>query len=225
MISILIAVLLRLLYVLAFNSELRQPIVYDSIKSKQIDDSIKTVELKKLWGNNYQIKLDSMNREDKISRTMKLINKHQNILDNITYENLDAISDFNIICGKIKNINSVCFAFRDDSIIEISKAAKKLQSALIRVQTRIFPQMRKSYIKISRNMMWKNDIDVYGSDGNGTINLVGGYFASNSHISESQKEISDMLKQLRFKRVNYKFSEYGEYTYYDLKTNKDSFVK
>ena len=42
------------------------------------------------------------------------------------------------------------------------------------------------------------------------------------HVGDLQSSLEDMLKKLRFDRVNYKWYEYDDkYNYFDLKSPKD----
>lgn len=108
-----------------------------------------------------------------------------------------------------------------DSIINVSK---KLQTNIIKLQTKNFPLMRKSYLDHIKDEMWRNDIDV-SIEGKlkNTLNFTGGYFASNRNKEEFQTLQNEMLTLLRFKRVNYRFTKYDdEFTYYKVESLNDN---
>ncbi|HMN19209.1 MAG TPA: hypothetical protein PKA31_01265 [Candidatus Moranbacteria bacterium] len=66
------------------------------------------------------------------------------------------------------------------------------------------------------------DVTTSGT-GNRTLTLTGGVFASNKNVGDLQSSLEDMLKKLRFDRVNYKWYEYDDkYNYFDLKSPKDA---
>ena len=109
---------------------------------------------------------------------------------------------------------------------EIRSLSRDLSQKLSTLQTREFPLLRKAWGDILKAIVWENDVDVkvLGS-GNSTLDLTGYYFASNGNIKKIQETISDMLTALRFSRVNYKWTDYGEYTYFDLQNPADGEVK
>lgn len=106
---------------------------------------------------------------------------------------------------------------------EIKKIGDTLESKVKQIQIKEFPLMRQDYGKVVNKILWENNIEVkvYGAY-NGTIELIGGIFASNKSIKEVHSKIYDMLKLLRFDRVNYKWYKYDdEYTYFTIDSKKD----
>lgn len=82
---------------------------------------------------------------------------------------------------------------------------------------RALPGIRKAFVKITKDGLWENDINVYDADGGKTIWFVGGTFAANRNIKLFHEKIEKTLKQLGFKRACYKWIEHSkEYTYYDF---------
>lgn len=107
---------------------------------------------------------------------------------------------------------------------EDKKLASELKKKLIAKQVSEYPKMRNAYADFAGTTLWEQDIDVSSSGtGNTTITFVGAIFASNKGIDAVQTPLEDMLKELRFKRVNYKwYSGEDDYTYFNLKTPTDS---
>lgn len=108
----------------------------------------------------------------------------------------------------------------------IKKKAAELKRRVSQLQVREFPKMRRAWAKAADRTMWENNVDVTVS-GNAaqTITFVGGLFASNRNIKEAQEQLSDVLHDLRFKRVNYKWiPSADEFSYYTLKTPADKEV-
>ena len=103
-----------------------------------------------------------------------------------------------------------------------AKQKSKWTTALKAVQTRIFPKARKFYIQKMKNDIWINDVKVYGSVT--SITFVSYIFTTNSNIQTGYKTVKPALEELRFKRVNFKWAEYNEYTYYTLDTPSDGAI-
>jgi hypothetical protein len=112
------------------------------------------------------------------------------------------------------------FAENSEAMIVLNGLKKKLVS----LQNAEFPKLRKAYGKIAKEDLWIHNIDVLVKGNRSTtIEFVGGYFANNSNIKETQDALSEILNGLRFKRVNYKWYKYDEeYTYYTLRTVGDN---
>ena len=107
---------------------------------------------------------------------------------------------------------------------EINNLGKDLKEKVRQVQVKEFPLMRKSYGEIFDTTLWEHNIDikVYGTHNN-IIELTGVLFADNKNIKDTQTTIQEMLKLLRFDRVNYKWYEYDdEYTYFSLESYNDN---
>lgn len=84
--------------------------------------------------------------------------------------------------------------------------------------------MRKMWADAADQKLWENNVDVkVRGASNTTLEMVGGMFASNANIKETQGAIEDGLTLLRFKRVNYKwYADVDEYQYFTIKTPPDS---
>lgn len=157
----------------------------------------------------------------------KAIANIQSELDNIRsftggkhYESIEGLNlEIAVFASWLDIINNG----KNSEYKEVQDLAKQLEQGLISLQIREFPKMRKAYGEIAGKELWRHDVEVkvFGT-ANGTIEFVGYHFSLNANIEDTHKELKDMLTQLRFDRANYKFSEYGEYTYYTLKSKKDS---
>jgi len=106
---------------------------------------------------------------------------------------------------------------------EINNLGKTLKSKVIALQKAEFPKMRKNYGEILNKKLWSENISVITKGvGHTTLEFTGGIFASNKNKQDFQETLYDILSQLKFKRVNYKWYEYDdEYTYYSMKTEQD----
>ncbi|MEI6480302.1 MAG: hypothetical protein WCO12_02155 [bacterium] len=110
------------------------------------------------------------------------------------------------------------------------KLASDLKQKLVAKQILEYPKMRKAYTEYAHDKLWEQDVDVTSSGvgntssgvGNTSLTLVGSIFASNKSISTVENSIDEMVKELRFKRINYKWIQHEEeYQYFDLKTPSD----
>ncbi len=132
-------------------------------------------------------------------------------------------------------VASVIFSSYADDVIkgeksssdEDKKLASELRKKLVAKQVKEYPKMRQAYAKYAHDLLWEQDIDVTASGSSSTtLTLVGGIFASNKGIASIENNIEEMLKELRFKRVNYKWIPHDEdYQYFDLKTPSDGELK
>lgn len=107
---------------------------------------------------------------------------------------------------------------------EAKNLASTLESKVRNVQKREFPKMRKAYGELMGKTLWEHNIEVkvFGA-ANGTMELVGGMFANNANIKDTQQTLHEMLKLLRFDRVNYKWFKYDDdYTYYKVESLNDA---
>jgi hypothetical protein len=110
---------------------------------------------------------------------------------------------------------------RDDQ--QIAKKIQSLKSSISKMQVKIFPKLRKAFADNAKRKLWEEDIKVQFS---GTsISFIGHIYASNKNIKDFYETMSDVLNKLRFKRVNFKWTEYAEYTYYTISSSNDNVVE
>jgi hypothetical protein len=109
----------------------------------------------------------------------------------------------------------------------VKKKAAELKRRVSQFQVREFPKMRRAWVKAADQAMWESNVDAtVGGNAAQTLTLVGALFASKRNIKQTQETLSEVLHQLRFKRVNYKWiPSADEFTYFTLKTPADSDVR
>lgn len=106
---------------------------------------------------------------------------------------------------------------------EIKKNGKTLKTKVVALQKSEFPKLRKSYGDFIKKQLWADNIEASTKgSGSSTLEFIGATFANNKNKQDTQKTLSEILTQLRFKRVNYKWYQYDdEYTYYTMSTPED----
>ncbi|MBV6442738.1 MAG: hypothetical protein EPGJADBJ_04462 [Saprospiraceae bacterium] len=104
------------------------------------------------------------------------------------------------------------------------KAAAELKKAVINLQVRDYPKLRKEYANWLHNKTWEHDVDVQVTGkGNTILKLTGYHFAANRNIKEMQEILAVTPLEFRFKQVQYRwYSGANEYQYYDIKPPADS---
>lgn len=108
---------------------------------------------------------------------------------------------------------------------ELQSMAKQLKQKVSQLQVKEFPLMRKNYADVMAKLVWEENIDVKALGGAyDTLDLEGGIFIDNKSIAKIQGTIKESVELFRFSRVNYKWSQYAEYTYYDIDSPADSEV-
>lgn len=109
---------------------------------------------------------------------------------------------------------------------EVLALRKQYKEALANSQAKAFPALRRALAESLRTALWEHDIDVVTRGGTAsTIEFIGVSFAANRNIKDSQQELEKLLRQLRFKRSQYRWVKVSdEYTYYDMATPADSEV-
>jgi len=106
---------------------------------------------------------------------------------------------------------------------EIKKLGKNLETSLVALQNKEFPQMRLAWGKLLKTKLWEFNVDISVLGNKNTVlEIVGAYYASNKNIKDTQATISDMLKSLRFDRVNYRWYEYDDGYYFTIESKKDN---
>lgn len=167
-----------------------------------------------------------------LTREEIIAQKHQKLLVELVF--VEAYySDFKIgkYTGSVEGIVGVAKDFKDyrrlmlklskhDSV-DVSSRANALLKKITELQVKSFPALRKAYVNESRNMLWRNNIDV-DYDGKGILTYTGGFFASNANIEDTYLKLQPALELLRFKQANFRFTEYSDYTYYRVSSPKDS---
>lgn len=149
-------------------------------------------------------------------------------------ESIDKGVDFSTYRGEIQSVQMeiVLFGAWAKNIIDaknnkneaINDLGEILESKVKRLQVKEFPLLRIAYKEAIYQKLWVENIEtnVIGK-GNRTIQFTGALFANNKNKQDTQNTLSNVLRQFRFKKVNYKWYKYDdEYTYYDMDTPNDN---
>lgn len=102
---------------------------------------------------------------------------------------------------------------------ELDKSIAAYKNSLSPVLKKQYPKLRAAYAEAMRTVLWENNIEV--SHSGKTVKLVGGIFANNKNIQDTQGKLSEMLNDLRFKKVSYAWYDGADGSYYPLKTPDD----
>lgn len=103
---------------------------------------------------------------------------------------------------------------------------QELRQTLSRNQAAVFPALRDAYGPLLRQRLWEHDgyARTFGV-GYRRIEIVNAAFAANRNIKEFHETVREILLQLRFTRVDYKwFREAREFSYYTLEPPSDDTV-
>lgn len=109
---------------------------------------------------------------------------------------------------------------------DVVTAAATLKKEASRVQSQMYPIMRKVFAKVASKVLWSTDGDMQtlGAD-NGIALFISGEYAANRNILKTVQSIGETLYDLRFTQVRFKWYEASdEYTFYNVKTPDDSEV-
>lgn len=130
------------------------------------------------------------------------------------------VASINQTVQRMWNINNALWSYLQDKDSRVVKKAKEVQKKLIATQNQTYPKLRNKRCQLTKDTMWRLDVEVkcYGT----TATFIWYHFARNANIEDSYDAVSSMLYQLRFKRAEFKWSKYAEYTYYTIDSPKDS---
>lgn len=100
----------------------------------------------------------------------------------------------------------------------------KFRALVSKKQAEMLPAMRNAYGPIMRDRLWEaNGSARTVGQGYRTVEFMSPAFASNANIKKINDQMYDTLIMLRFTRSQYKwFRQADDYTYYNLKSPKDS---
>lgn len=99
-------------------------------------------------------------------------------------------------------------------------AKKRFHSALSAKQAKLYPVLRRAYIKLIANKVWADNVIVSGRDRH--IIYTSAMFASNSNIQTAYENLAFDLRKLRFKRASFPWYEGSRAYYYNLDVPSDS---
>lgn len=107
----------------------------------------------------------------------------------------------------------------------LNKDIKAFEALITKIQKKQFPIWRKKYMEFKSQELFRYNIEVRRGGGSSynTIEFISYDFANNAVIEDCNSLIWDELNRFRFKKVNYRWSEYdSRYTYYNIKSPSDS---
>jgi hypothetical protein len=109
---------------------------------------------------------------------------------------------------------------------DIVTAAATLKKEASRVQTKMYPILRKAFAEATSKVLWSVDGDMQVSGaGNRTATFISGEYASNRNIIKSLQSGGELLYDLRFTQVRFKwYAQADEFTYFNIKVPADSEV-
>lgn len=182
-------------------------------KISQLESSKQKDSIQKLQDLSTNIKLDTLLLEE-ISRI-----KQSNFIEYLgnkekIYEGIQVFDKWNDIILK----------YKDSPDAQVQNLLKKMRKELIAKQVYYFPIFRVMYANIIRHDLWLKNISINLSGKNSTIiTFVSYIFANNENIENFFNEVSVILSDLRFQRVNFKWhASQNDYTYYPTYALKDN---
>jgi hypothetical protein len=105
----------------------------------------------------------------------------------------------------------------------LASRAKNWEQKLKALQKDAYPRLRKKWAGDLSKKLWKDDIEVKALGKNATtLEFIGGTFITNRNIAAFQDELALAMKDMRFKRANYKWStSVDEYQYFTMENKND----
>ena len=111
--------------------------------------------------------------------------------------------------------------FKDDSIKQKSNT---LKDRIVKVQTRDFPDLRSAFVNSKKEAFLKENVQITSSGTtNDILTFTGAMFKPANTKKEFLKGIDQIVKDLRFKKVVFKWSDSkDDFTDYKIKSKNDS---
>lgn len=114
-------------------------------------------------------------------------------------------------------------SYKDSPKPEVKNMAADLRARLISTQESILPKLRTLYFeKLKRNL---EDDNIRVESNGEKISFIGAKYADKNVIKQSYDEISKMLYDLRFQRVNYKANANDVVTYFTTNAPEDGEIE
>jgi hypothetical protein len=167
-------------------------------------------------GDSYYAFYDKIKIRKKVSDE-EMITRLINEINDCSKISLVSFNDVQIFLVRVDKYNDDIRKYSN-----LNKDVDDLKKALSSYQKKQFPDARKAYTAHSKKELWKKNIEA--SSSGRQITYAGYMFADNGTIKATFKEISGELKRLRFNRVNFKWADGQNYTYYDLDSMEDDEV-
>lgn len=176
----------------------------EAIKQKQIKEAEDAKKLV-LYKQELQMNIDELKKFD---TKIYIINKNM-LFKGI--EKMDSWVDF-YVKGKSINLD-----------VETTDLLKQFKESIVQKQKAVFPIFRDAYGPILSNDMWidNGSAKTFGNSYK-TIELVSFAFASNRNISNTQDSMYEILHILRFTKIQYRWHEGSEYSYYKIYPPRDT---
>lgn len=139
-------------------------------------------------------------------------------------KDIKSVDEIVIALAVFKSYHMIITEGEESKNADEKKLVKKLKDKVSNYQIKNFPKLRFAYYKILSDKLWEHDVTVgIGGNKNTILNLTAGYFAANKNIKYTQETLHEMLSNLRFKQINYRwYKGEDEYTYYKIESPKDS---
>ena len=94
---------------------------------------------------------------------------------------------------------------------DIKAQSDLLKTRLVKVQTREFPRLRTAFTNSKKEILAKENIQIaISGQYNDTLTFTGKFFATAKSRKDFLKGIDQIVKELRFKKVVFKWSEWSE---------------
>lgn len=166
----------------------------------------------------------SKNKEE---TKLPLSERLKNQINSLKQEKYEKVTDLQTLQIKVMLFNVYGKLIKEADSLgtdEDKRLSKQLKQKVIALQISEFPKMRANYIEIAKKTLWESDIEVESkSKDNSRIRFIGGLFAANRNIKQTQEKLHENLYLLRFKRSEYLWiPSADEYDYYDISSPKDN---
>lgn len=161
--------------------------------------------------------IGNANIENNIQSVQRYYDKIKQQKSFIT-KDISSIEDIKNISDKYFDEEEKVKPSLDSNIPEVRSLAKKCDTHLSVLKQKDQFKMRRAYLNILKESLWRNNIDVKGSGTQlKTVTLIGGIFASNANIEDTYDLISTQLSMCGFTKLQFKwYSGSDEVTYYTI---------
>jgi hypothetical protein len=185
----------------------------------QTEWTSKSNEFKVNKRKNLKEYLTKLEKQKEISENRKRI---KDLIADIKEFNSNDYGDSNLgvnnALDEIKSFVDAYQSFEDSVNPENQRFVNQLERVLANKQVREFPKLRRKWTSDLDDEIWEEDGKAYTyGPRDGKLTIILGEFSMNEYVGKAHRSLKGKLKELRFERVNYKWTEnFGEYTYYDL---------
>jgi len=106
---------------------------------------------------------------------------------------------------------------RADLVAEPMTTLERLMARVSSYQAREFPIFRKDFANMTRNKVWRDDVEVQtAGSGNTTLLFTGGNFFANRNIAAVHDAIRKDAERLRFKNIAFRPYDGGRQVRYEI---------